>query len=75
MLFFKALNDPQTLYKLEQRLENSQQFKTLARIVANIILRSKWEIKQIKNNQDNQLQAAAKDGINRIKEEVKKFRK
>lgn len=46
-LMGRAFNDPNTLYRLEDKLANSGPIRQFARLVAGLITRGSWEIKQI----------------------------
>lgn len=49
ILLGKLFNNPNTIYKLEEKLANSAPIRQLARTLVALFQRGLWEIKQIKS--------------------------
>lgn len=54
--FGKFFNNPNSIYKLEDRLANSTPIRELARTIVALFQRGTWELKQLKSIMEQQKQ-------------------
>lgn len=74
--FGRLFNNPQSIYRLEDRLANSAPIRQLARTIVALYQRGSWELKQLKGMTERQGQLGSpEDFIKKMKnveEELKK---
>lgn len=64
----RLFNNPQLVYRLEDRLANSAPLRQLARTIVALYQRGSWEIQQLKSITDKQLKIDSKDVVQKIKD-------
>lgn len=70
--FGRFFNNPNLVYKLEDRLANSGVVRQIARTLVGLYQRGAWELRQIKSSAPPQLKAESFDDVQ--KELLKKYK-
>lgn len=68
-LLGRAFNDPNTIYRLEDKLANSGPIRQFARLVAGLLTRGSWELKQL-TQRPNRLNSG--EPISEVQEEFRR---